>query len=49
MILACALPARADYLVSRDNDLPSIGEHSGIKIIAPEAFLAVLREVGQSS
>jgi putative PIN family toxin of toxin-antitoxin system len=44
MILACALAARADYLVSRDKDLLSIAEHSGTKIITPEAFLAILRD-----
>jgi putative PIN family toxin of toxin-antitoxin system len=49
MILACALAARADYLVSRDKDLLSISEYSGTKIIAPEAFLAVLRDVEHSS
>jgi putative PIN family toxin of toxin-antitoxin system len=47
MILACALAARADYLVSRDKDLLSIGEYSGTKIIAPEACLAVLRKLEQ--
>jgi putative PIN family toxin of toxin-antitoxin system len=44
MILASALAARADYLVSRDKDLLSITEYSGTKIITPEAFLAVLRD-----
>jgi putative PIN family toxin of toxin-antitoxin system len=30
MILACAMAARADYLVSRDNDLLPLGEYDGI-------------------
>lgn len=44
MILACAVAAGAEYLVSRDKDLLSLGGHEGVKIIAPETFLAVLRE-----
>jgi putative PIN family toxin of toxin-antitoxin system len=44
MILACALAAHADYLVSRDKDLISIGACAGVKIVAPEEFLAVLRQ-----
>jgi len=43
MIIGCALAANADYLVSRDNDLLSLGSHGGISIIAPEAFLQILR------
>jgi putative PIN family toxin of toxin-antitoxin system len=42
-ILATAIAARADYLVSRDKDLLSLGEYDGIKIVSPEAFLQVLR------
>ncbi len=45
MILACALAASADYLVSRDKDLLSIGEYGGVKIVAPEAFLGILRQL----
>ncbi len=48
MILACAVAARADYLISRDKDLLSIGEYAGTKIITPEAFLAVLRKAGKT-
>lgn len=44
MIVACAAAAQADYLVSRDRDLLSIGEYAGTKIVAPEEFLAVLRK-----
>lgn len=42
-ILACAIAAGADYLVSRDRHLLVLGEHDGIKIIAPEVLLAELR------
>ena len=42
-ILATAIAARADYLVSRDKDLLSLSEYDGIKIVSPEAFLQVLR------
>ncbi len=44
MILACAVAAAADYLVTRDDDLLSLGAHKGIAIVTPEAFLKILRE-----
>lgn len=43
MIVACALAAGADYIVTRDKDLLSLGRHQGITMIDPEAFLRVLR------
>lgn len=43
MIVACAIGAGADYLVTRDNDLLVLGRHRHIAIITPEAFLHVLR------
>ncbi len=43
MIVACALAADADYLVTRDKDLLSLGRHGRITMITPEAFLRVLR------
>jgi len=44
MILASAIAAGADYLVSRDKDLLSLGEYEGIEILSPEAFLQTLRK-----
>jgi hypothetical protein len=44
-----AIGARANYLVSRDKDLLSIGEHGNIKIVAPETSLAVLRQSGEAA
>jgi putative PIN family toxin of toxin-antitoxin system len=46
MIIGCAIGAHADYLVSRDKDLLSLGSHEGIAIVTPEAFLQILRETG---
>jgi uncharacterized protein len=43
MIVACALAARAGYIVTRDKDLLSLGEYERIVMIKPEAFLHVLR------
>jgi predicted nucleic acid-binding protein len=48
MIIASAMAAEADYLVSRDKDLLVLGEHEGIKIVSPEEFLHALRDVRQS-
>jgi putative PIN family toxin of toxin-antitoxin system len=42
-IIACAVAAGAEYLVSRDHDLLSIGSHAGVTIIPPEDFLRVVR------
>ena len=43
MIVACALVAKANYIVTRDKDLLSLSEHEGISMITPEAFLELLR------
>ena len=44
--LACALAARAKYLITRDEDLLVLGKPFGIQTITPENFLARLRESG---
>jgi putative PIN family toxin of toxin-antitoxin system len=46
MVLACALAAGAEYLVTRDNDLLSLGTYREIEIITPEVFLRTMRERG---
>jgi predicted nucleic acid-binding protein len=43
MIVACAVAAGADYIVTRDKDLLALGEYDGIAMIKREAFLAILR------
>jgi putative PIN family toxin of toxin-antitoxin system len=43
MIVACALAAGAEYIVTRDKDLLSIGRHQDIAMVTPEAFLQLLR------
>jgi uncharacterized protein len=42
-IIACALAAGAEYVVSRDRDLLSLGAYAEITIITPEAFLQIVR------
>lgn len=44
MIIACAVAASAEYLVTRDHDLLSLGTYREIAIINPEQFLHILRE-----
>ena len=46
MIVACALAAGADYIVTRDKDLLSLGEHEGIRIVTPRQFLDLLERSG---
>ena len=43
MVVACALKARADYIVTRDNDLLSLGNYEDIKVVTPENFMGILR------
>ena len=45
-VLACALAARADYLIRNDRDLLTLGTPFGIAIVTPAEFL---RTVGQTS
>ena len=40
--LECAVAARADYIVTGDQDLLSLGAYRDIQILSPAAFLAVL-------
>lgn len=42
-LLACALLGRADYLVTGDGDLLTLGEVGGVKIVSPADFLKVLK------
>lgn len=40
-IIACAIAAKADYLVTGDSDLLIIKQYEGIKIISPRNFEAL--------
>ena len=42
LILATAALAKADCLVTGDNDLLTIGEHHGVRIVTPRQFLDTL-------
>ena len=44
MIIACAIAASADYIVSRDRDLLDLGKYQHIQIVSPENFMPILRE-----
>jgi putative PIN family toxin of toxin-antitoxin system len=44
MVVACAVAASADYLVSRDDDLLSLRRYSDFEIVTPETFLGLLRQ-----
>ena len=43
-ILACAVIAQANYIVSRDLDLLDLGAYQGIQIVSPEDFIHYLRD-----
>ncbi len=38
----CALAGRADYIVSEDTDILSVGEFEGIKTVSTSEFLSIL-------
>ena len=40
--LAAAAEGLAEYVVSGDRHLLDIGQHDGIRIVAPRAFLSIL-------
>jgi len=42
IILACAIKADADYLVSGDIHLKQLGRYEGIRIVSPSEFLAII-------
>ena len=46
MIIACAVKARAEYIVTRDKDLLILKEYEGTTILKPEELLGLLK--GQS-
>lgn len=37
-ILACAISSKADYLVTGDDNLLSLGSYEGVKILTPRTF-----------
>lgn len=43
MIIACAVAASADYIISRDKDLLDLGKYQDIQIITPEDFMPTLK------
>jgi uncharacterized protein len=43
-VLACALAARAEFVVTRDDDLLALGKPFGIEITTPARFLVWLRK-----
>ncbi len=45
--LATALAARAEYLITEDEDLLVIGEYEGVKVIDATTFLRFLDERGE--
>lgn len=41
-VIACAVAAQADYLVTGDDDMLVLAEHKGIRILTPRQFLDLL-------
>ena len=45
MIIACAIAASADYIISRDRHLLDLGRYQDIEIVTPENFMQMLRDI----
>ena len=45
MIIACAVAASADYIISRDRHLLDLGSYQDMQIVTPENFIQILREI----
>jgi uncharacterized protein len=48
IIVACAVAANADFLVSRDKDLLTLSSYESINMLTPEPALRLLREAAIS-
>lgn len=44
LVLAAAVSAEADYLVTGDRQLQALGRYLDVEIVSPRAFLAVLEQ-----
>lgn len=44
MVIACAIAAAADYLITRDDDLLSLKCYNSVRVVTPEEFHRILRE-----
>jgi predicted nucleic acid-binding protein len=47
-ILAAAVSARAEYLVTGDKQLQQLGIYQGVRVISPRAFLDLLEATGDN-
>ncbi len=45
MIIACAVAASANYIISRDKHLLDLGRYQDIQIVTPENFMQILRDI----
>ena len=43
VILACAVAAPAEYLITRDPHLLALNAYEGVKILSPEDYIRILR------
>lgn len=44
MVVACAVKAKAQHIVTRDKDLLDLQQYRTIKIFSPESYLSLLRQ-----
>jgi len=44
-LLECAFEGKAEFIISKDKHLLKIKEFEGIKIVSPEQFLSLIKEI----
>ncbi len=49
LVLATAVSAAADYLVTGDKQLQRLGGYHGVAIVSPRDFLALLQQQDESA
>lgn len=49
ILLECAVEARVDYIITQDNHLLKLVEFEGIKIITPEEFFNLFKDISESN
>lgn len=49
MVLACAVAAQAQYLVTRDKDLLTLHQYAGIRMVTPRELLRLLDQRAETT
>ena len=48
-VLECAVEGKVDYLITQDSHLLKLGKFEGIKIVTPEEFFNLFKDISESN